>query len=82
MKEAGEYYFVIDLKSIYEQKDAEQLKNKLPPSVIKSSGTPLILHKDRFLQFIGQRKGFLKESSVNRGIKVVSFYKGYFHKET
>ncbi len=30
MKDEGEKYFVIDLKSIYEPKDAEQLKNKLP----------------------------------------------------
>ncbi|GAQ94462.1 hypothetical protein TAGGR_1643 [Thermodesulfovibrio aggregans] len=60
MKDEGEKYFVIDLKSIYEPKDAEQLKNKLPPSVVKSSGTPLILHKERFLQFIGQKQGFLK----------------------
>jgi len=61
MKDAGERYLVIDLKSIYEPRDAEQLKNKLPPSVVKSSGTPLILHKDRFLQFIGQKEGFLKK---------------------
>ena len=61
MKDGGERYFVIDLKSIYEPRDAEQLKNKLPPSVVKSSGTPLILHKYRFLQFIGQKEGFLKK---------------------
>jgi len=61
MKDGGERYFVIDLKSIYEPRDAEQLKNKLPPSVVKSSGTPLILHKERFLQFIGQKEGFLKK---------------------
>jgi len=59
MKDSGEVYYVVDLKSIYEAKDAEQLKNKLPPSVVKSSGTPLILHKKRFLQFIGQREGLL-----------------------
>lgn len=57
MKDEGEKYFVIDLKSIYESKDAETLKNKLPPSVVKSSGTPLILHKNRFLQFIGHKQG-------------------------
>jgi hypothetical protein len=61
MKDGGERYLVIDLKSIYEPRDAEQLKNKLPPSVVKSSGTPLILHKYRFLQFIGQEEGFLKK---------------------
>lgn len=61
MKDSGERYLVVDLKSIYEPKDAEQLKNKLPPSVVKSSGTPLILHKERFLQFIGQKEGFLKK---------------------
>jgi hypothetical protein len=61
MKDGGERYLVIDLKSIYEPRDAEQLKNKLPPSVVKSSGTPLILHKYRFLQFIGQKEGFLKK---------------------
>jgi len=61
MKDGGERYLVIDLKSIYEPKDAEQLKNKLPPSVVKSSGTPLILHKERFLNFIGQKEGFLKK---------------------
>lgn len=61
MKEGGERYFVVDLKSIYEPKDAEQLKNKLPPSVIKSPGTPLILHKDKFLHFIGQKERFLKK---------------------
>ncbi len=60
MKDGGEKYLVIDLKSIYESKDAEQLKNKLPPSVVKSSGTPLILHKERFFQFIDQKEGFLK----------------------
>lgn len=57
MKDEGEKYFVVDLKSIYESKDAETLKNKLPPSVVKSSGTPLILHKERFLQFIGHKQG-------------------------
>jgi hypothetical protein len=51
----------LTFKSIYEPRDAEQLKNKLPPSVVKSSGTPLILHKYRFLQFIGQKEGFLKK---------------------
>lgn len=61
MKDDGERYFVIDLKSIYETKDAEQLKNKLPPSVVKSSGTPLILHRDRFLQFIGHKEGILRK---------------------
>ncbi|GLI52323.1 phospholipase D family protein [Thermodesulfovibrio yellowstonii] len=61
MKDGGEKFFVVDLKSIYEPKDAEALKNKLPPSVVKSSGTPLILHKDRFLHFIGQKEGFLKK---------------------
>jgi len=61
MRDSGEKYFVIDLKSIYDPKVAEQLKNKLPPSVVKSSGTPLILHKDRFLEFIGQKEGFLRK---------------------
>ncbi len=61
MKDREGHYLVIDLKSIYEPKDAEQLKNKLPPSVVKSSGTPLILYKDKFLHFIGQKEGFLKK---------------------
>ncbi|MFN3740490.1 MAG: phospholipase D family protein [Thermodesulfovibrionales bacterium] len=61
MKDSEGHYLVIDLKSIYEAKDAEQLKNKLPPSVVKSSGTPLILYKDKFLHFIGQKEGFLRK---------------------
>lgn len=61
MKDEGEKYFVVDLKSIYESKDAETLKNKLPPSVVKSSGTPLILHKERFLQFIGHKQGLFRK---------------------
>lgn len=59
MRDQGESYLVVDLKSLYEAKDAEQLKNKLPPSVVKSSGTPLILHKNRFLEFIGHKEGLL-----------------------
>lgn len=57
MRDQGESYLVVDLKSLYEARDAEQLKNKLPPSVVKSSGTPLILHKKRFLEFIGHKEG-------------------------
>ncbi len=60
MKEGGEEFLVIDLRSLYDAKDAEQLKNKLPPSIIKSSGTPLILYKDRFFDFIGYREGFIE----------------------
>jgi hypothetical protein len=36
--------------------EAEQLKNKLPPSMVKSPGTPLIVHKKRFLNFIGYKR--------------------------
>ena len=61
MKEDGEEFLVIDLKSFYDSKEAEQLKNKLPPSIIKSSGTPLILYKNRFFDFIGYKEEiFLK----------------------
>lgn len=59
MKYDGEKYLVVDLKSFCEPRDAEALKNKLPPSVVKSSGTPLIIHKERFLRFIGKREGLL-----------------------
>ncbi|MFN3603757.1 MAG: phospholipase D family protein [Leptonema sp. (in: bacteria)] len=57
MREGGERYLVVDLTSLNETRSAEQLKNKLPPSVVKSSGTPLILHKERFFKFIGQNEG-------------------------
>lgn len=59
MRYDGEKYLVVDLKSFCEPRDAESLKNKLPPSVVKSSGTPLIIHKERFLRFIGKREGLL-----------------------
>jgi len=56
MKDSNETYYVIDLNGIYDAKEAEQLKNKLPPSVVKSPGTPLIVHKKRFLNFIGYKR--------------------------
>jgi len=59
MKDSNETYYVIDLNGIYDAKEAEQLKNKLPPSVVKSPGTPLIVHKKRFLNFIGYKRRLL-----------------------
>lgn len=67
MKDAGETYLVIDLRSLYDARDAEQLKNKLPPSVVKSPGTPMIIYKKRFYDFIGYKEGF--------GRKIIHFLK-------
>jgi len=54
MKDSGENYLVIDLDSIYDTKESKSLQNCIPPSVIKSNGSPLILFEDRFLEFIGK----------------------------
>ncbi|MCS7123340.1 MAG: phospholipase D family protein [Candidatus Aenigmarchaeota archaeon] len=62
-KETGEDCLIINLQDIYkDEKYAEAMKNKLPPSIIKSSGTPLVVYKDRFLEFIGKKEDSLFSS--------------------
>ncbi len=60
MKVEGSECLVVDIDRLYGAnfKKADQIRNKLPPDVVRSSGTPLILRKKEFLSFIGEEKGW------------------------
>ena len=55
----AESCLAVDLDRIYGGygKKADHLKNRLPPDVVRSGGTPLVLRKEPFLAFIGHKEG-------------------------
>ncbi|MEM0143351.1 MAG: phospholipase D-like domain-containing protein [Candidatus Parvarchaeum sp.] len=53
IKDGKDTYYVIDMTGLTPNAMVN-LKTKLPPSIVKSSDIPLEVHKDKFLQFIGQ----------------------------
>lgn len=63
MKEEGSECLIIDIDKLYgsNYRKVEQIRNKLPPDVVKANGTPLILRKKEFLSFIGEDQGWFKK---------------------
>ncbi len=55
MKEEGNECLIIDIDKLYGSnfRKVEQIRNKLPPDVVKANGTPMVLRKKEFLSFIG-----------------------------
>ncbi|MEM1684991.1 MAG: phospholipase D-like domain-containing protein [Nanopusillaceae archaeon] len=62
MKDNDELYYVIEMTDI-NPKIITEMKSRLPPSILKSGGVPLIVHKELFLKFIGikERKTIFKK---------------------
>jgi len=62
MKQEGSECLIIDIDKLYgsNYRKVEQIRNKLPPDVVKANGTPLVLRKKEFLSFIGEEKGWFR----------------------
>lgn len=52
MRDGDNTYYVIDMTGI-DHKIITEMKSRIPPSILKSGGVPLIVHKEPFLRFIG-----------------------------
>lgn len=57
-KEDKSVFYLINLETIYNDNNKiNNLKNKLPSSIIKSTGSSIIVYKHKFLEFIGVKDG-------------------------
>jgi len=57
-KEDKSVFYLINLETIYNDNNKiNNLKNKLPSSIIKSTGSSIIIYKHKFLEFIGVKDG-------------------------
>ena len=62
MKEEGNECLIIDIDKLYGSnfRKVEQIRNKLPPDVVKANGTPMVLRKKEFLSFIGEDQSWFQ----------------------
>ena len=63
MKEEGNECLIIDIDKLYGSnfRKVEQIRNKLPPDVVKANGTPMVLRKKEFLSFIGVEQSWFQK---------------------
>ncbi len=61
LKVGDEVYLTVNMaKEFQAVRDANALVKKLPPGIVKTPGAVLVLYKERFLSFIGEKEGFAK----------------------